>query len=164
MLRIGQGYDLHRCVSGRELWLGGVHLPSPWGLQGHSDADALLHAITDAVLGALALGDIGQWFPDTDERWRGASSALLLRQVLDDPRVSCWQLINLDCTVITEKPKLAPHIPAMREAIAALFRCQPERISVKAKTNEQQDAIGLGAALAAQAIVLLCDMADFPED
>jgi 2-C-methyl-D-erythritol 2,4-cyclodiphosphate synthase len=164
MLRIGQGYDLHRCVAGRELWLGGVHLPSLWGLQGHSDADALLHAITDAVLGALALGDIGRWFPDNDEKWRGANSAALLRRVLDDPRVSGWRLVNLDCTVITEKPKLAPHIPTMREAIAGIFQCSSERISIKAKTNEQQDAIGQGAALAAQAIVLLRRAVDYPED
>lgn len=164
MIRIGQGYDIHRCVAGRDLWLGGVQIPSPWGLQGHSDADALLHAITDAILGALALGDIGQWFPDSSEQWRGAKSTAILKVVLDDPRVSRWQLVNLDCTVITEKPKLAPHIIAMRKAIACLFRCPPERISIKAKTNEGQDAIGLGAALAAQAVVLLSDAAEYPED
>jgi 2-C-methyl-D-erythritol 2,4-cyclodiphosphate synthase len=155
MLRIGQGYDLHPCVAGRELWLGGLRLPSPWGLQGHSDADALLHAIIDALLGALALGDIGQWFPDHDERWRGASSAALLRAVLADPRVSSWRLVNLDCTVIAEQPKLAPHILPMRASVAELFQCPIDRISIKAKTNEKQDAIGRGDALAALAVILL---------
>ena len=99
-LRIGQGYDIHRLAEGRELWLGGLHIPSPVGLVGHSDADALLHSIIDAVLGALALGDIGGWFPDTDETWRGADSKQLLLRVLKDERVAAWRLVNLDCTII----------------------------------------------------------------
>ena len=155
IFRIGQGFDLHRCVAGRPLVLGGVTIPCPWGLDGHSDADALLHAITDAVLGALALGDIGTWFPDTDPRWLGADSAQLLRQVLTDPRLHDWHLVNLDCTVVTEKPKLAPfHLP-IRQSIAKIFSCPIEKISCKAKTNERQDAIGQGLALAAHAIVLM---------
>lgn len=155
IFRIGQGFDLHRCVAGRPLVLGGVTIPCPWGLDGHSDADALLHAITDAVLGALALGDIGTWFPDTDPRWQGADSAQLLRQVLTDPRLHDWHLVNLDCTVVTEKPKLAPfHLP-IRQSIAKIFTCPIEKISCKAKTNERQDAVGQGLALAAHAIVLM---------
>ncbi|MBR6076486.1 MAG: 2-C-methyl-D-erythritol 2,4-cyclodiphosphate synthase, partial [Victivallales bacterium] len=98
-LRIGQGYDIHRLAEGRELWLGGIRIASPVGLVGHSDADALLHAVIDAVLGALALGDIGGWFPDTDETWRGADSKMLLRRVLEDERVAPWRLVNLDCTI-----------------------------------------------------------------
>ncbi|MDD4098641.1 MAG: 2-C-methyl-D-erythritol 2,4-cyclodiphosphate synthase [Lentisphaeria bacterium] len=155
IFRIGQGYDLHRCVAGRPLVLGGVTIPCAWGLDGHSDADALLHAITDAVLGALALDDIGAWFPDHDPHWKNADSATLLRQVLNDPRLHGWRLGNLDCTVITEKPKLAPFRQPIRQSIAAIFSCTTEKISFKAKTNEHQDAIGQGLALAAQAVVLM---------
>lgn len=154
-LRIGQGYDIHRLVEGRELWLGGVHIPSSIGLLGHSDADALLHAVIDAVLGALALGDIGGWFPDTEEAWRGADSRELLRKVLEDKRVASWQLVNLDCTVIAERPKLVPYKEAIRASLAELFGCEIERISVKAKTHEKLDSLGAGAALSAIAVVLL---------
>ena len=154
-LRIGQGYDIHRLAEGRELWLGGVHIPSPVGLVGHSDADALLHAVIDAVLGALALGDIGGWFPDTDETWRGADSKLLLRRVLEDERVAAWRLVNLDCTVIAERPKLMVHKEAIRASLAALFGCGVECVSVKAKTHERLDSLGAGEALSAIAVVLL---------
>ena len=154
-LRIGQGYDIHRLAEGRELWLGGVRIPSPIGLLGHSDADALLHAVIDAVLGALALGDIGGWFPDTDETWRGADSKLLLQHVLMDERVAAWQLVNLDCTIIAERPKLMAHKEAIRASLAALFGCDVERISVKAKTHEKLDSLGAGEALSAIAVVLL---------
>lgn len=154
-LRIGQGYDIHRLVEGRELWLGGVHIPSSIGLLGHSDADALLHSVIDAVLGALALGDIGGWFPDTDEKWRGADSRELLKKVLDDHRVVPWRLVNLDCTVIAERPKLVSYKEAIRASLAGMFGCGLERISVKAKTHEKLDSLGAGEALSAIAIVLL---------
>ena len=155
MLRIGLGSDLHCREEGRPLVLGGVHLPCEWGLKGHSDADALLHAVIDAILGALALGDIGGWFPDTDPRWKGADSRQLLKTVLDDPRVKEWQIVNVDSIITTEKPKLAPHIMDIRRSLAACLEIPPEQVSVKAKTNEKQDAIGAGLALAVQAIVLL---------
>ena len=156
-LRIGQGYDLHRLAPARRLLLGGVEIPTPngVGLLGHSDADALLHAVIDAVLGALALGDIGQWFPDTDSRFSGADSRELLKTVLTEPRVAAWQLENLDCTVIAQAPRLAPHIPRIRASLAELFGVSAERISVKAKTNEGLDAVGRGEAIAAHAVVLL---------
>ncbi len=154
-LRIGQGYDIHRLAEGRELWLGGLHIPSPVGLVGHSDADALLHAIIDAVLGALALGDIGGWFPDTDETWRGADSKQLLLRVLKDERVAAWRLVNLDCTIIAERPKLMAHKEAIRASLAALFECDVACVSVKAKTHEKLDSLGAGEALSAIAVVLL---------
>ena len=154
-LRIGQGYDIHRLAEGRELWLGGLHIPSPVGLVGHSDADALLHAVIDAVLGALALGDIGGWFPDTDETWRGADSKQLLLRVLKDERVAAWRLVNLDCTIIAERPKLMAHKEAIRASLAALFECDVACVSVKAKTHEKLDSLGAGEALSAIAVVLL---------
>ena len=116
MLRIGQGYDIHRLVEGRPLLLGGYRIPdATLGLLGHSDADALVHAVIDAILGALALGDSGRWFPDTDPQWRGAAGETLLRRVLADERVRPWRLVNLDSTVITQTPRLAPHIDAIRD-------------------------------------------------
>lgn len=156
-LRIGQGDDLHRLVPGRRLLLGGVEIPTAdgVGLLGHSDADALLHAITDAVLGALALGDIGQWFPDTSPEFAGADSRELLRRVLRDDCLADWQLVNLDCTVIAQRPKLMPHIPLIRKSIADIFEVSIEQISVKAKTNEGLDAVGRGEAIAAHAVVLM---------
>lgn len=154
-LRIGQGYDIHRLAEGRELWLGGIRIESPIGLVGHSDADALLHAIIDAVLGALALGDIGGWFPDTDETWRGADSKMLLRRVLEDERVAAWRLVNLDCTIIAERPKLMAHKEAIRASLAGLFGCDVTCVSVKAKTHEKLDSLGAGEALSAIAVVLL---------
>ena len=154
-LRIGQGYDIHRLTEGRELWLGGIRIASPVGLVGHSDADALLHAVIDAVLGALALGDIGGWFPDTDETWRGADSKMLLRRVLEDERVASWRLVNLDCTIIAERPKLMAHKEAIRSSLAALLGCDVSCVSVKAKTHEKLDSLGAGEALSAIAVVLL---------
>ncbi|NLZ64241.1 MAG: 2-C-methyl-D-erythritol 2,4-cyclodiphosphate synthase [Lentisphaerae bacterium] len=154
--RLGQGYDLHRISAGRRLFLGGREIPTPgWGLLGHSDADVLLHAIIDSLLGALALGDIGQWFPDTDQRWLNADSKELLQTVLTDTRVKSWQLQNLDSTIIAQAPKLSPHILSIRQSLAELFACELERISVKAKSNEQLDAVGRQEAIAAQAVVLL---------
>ena len=135
--------------------LGGVTVPWDKGLAGHSDADVLLHALIDAVLGALAVGDIGQWFPDTDDSYRGISSVLLVRQVLADPRLKPWRLGNIDATILAERPRLAPHIPAMRAGIAALFGVEDDRVSVKATTVEGTDAIGAGDAIAAHVVVLL---------
>lgn len=155
MIRIGHGYDLHRIVPGRRLILGGVPIPWDRGLLGHSDADVLLHAVTDAVLGALALGDIGRWFPDTDPRWRGADSTALLRHVLADPRVRPWRLANLDATIQAEQPKLAPHMDAIRQSLASLFGVEPATVSVKAKTMEGTGPIGVGEAMAAHAVLLL---------
>ena len=153
--RIGQGFDLHRIMAGRRLVIGGVEIPSEFGLDGHSDADVLLHAITDAFLGALALGDIGSWFPDTDDAYKDADSALLLKKVLADDAFKGWSLENLDCTIFAERPKIGPHRDAIRESIAKIIGCDASKISVKAKTNEKQDAIGEGRAIAAAAIVLI---------
>lgn len=155
MLRIGYGFDIHGVVPGRALVLGGVSIPWDRGLDGHSDADALLHAITDAVLGALALGDIGQWFPNTDPRYRGISSVILLQAVLADPRLAGWRVVNVDSTVLAERPRLAPHVPAMRQAIATAMGMAVEAVSVKATTCEGHDAVGQGAAIAAHAVLLL---------
>ena len=153
--RIGQGYDIHRTCEGRPLMLGGVDIPAPFGLDGHSDADVLLHAVTDAFLGALALGDIGSWFPDTDPAYKGADSALLLKRVLESPEVRRYRLVNLDCTVFAERPKIGPWREAIRESLAAIIGCGVGQISVKAKTNERQDAVGAGLAIAAAATLLL---------
>jgi len=154
MLRIGQGYDLHRVTPGRPLRLGGITIPAPFGLDGHSDADVLLHAVIDAMLGSMALGDIGGWFPDTDPQWLGVDSRVLLQTVLDDPRMAAWHLVNLDCTIIAEHPKLAPWRSPIQQSLAAQFGVPPECISIKAKTNEGVDAVGSGEAIAAWAVLL----------
>lgn len=153
--RIGEGWDIHRLVSGRPLVIGGVSIPFERGLLGHSDADVLLHAITDAVLGAAALGDIGQHFPDTDARFRGADSAVLLGEATALVRAAGWRIGNVDSTVIAQAPKLMPWIPAMRVAIAAALGIAPEQVNVKAKTAEQLGPVGQGEAMEARAIVLL---------
>jgi 2-C-methyl-D-erythritol 2,4-cyclodiphosphate synthase len=155
MLRIGYGFDIHGVVTDRALVLGGVSIPWDHGLEGHSDADALLHAITDAVLGALALGDIGQWFPNTDSRYCGISSLILLRTVLTDPRLGGWRVVNVDSTVLAERPRLAPYVPAMRQAIASAMGIAVDAVSVKATTCEGHDAVGQGLAIAAHAVLLL---------
>ncbi len=155
-LRIGQGFDIHRLIAGRRLVLGGYELPNqPLGLLGHSDADVLLHALIDALLGALALGDIGQWFSDQDEQWRDANSAMLLKKVLAAAELQDWKLINLDSTLIAQIPPLAAHIPMIRKTLAELLHCDLECVSVKAKTNEKQDAVGRGEAIVAQVVILL---------
>lgn len=153
--RVGQGFDLHRTVEGRALIIGGVHIPSQFGLLGHSDADVLLHAIIDALLGALAAGDIGTWFPDTDPAYKNADSAELLRKVLASEVFQGWRIVNLDCTIFAEKPKFAPWREQIRASIANILECPIENISVKAKTNEKLDAVGEGLAISASAIVLL---------
>ena len=155
MVRVGQGYDVHRLVTGRPLILGGVAIPGERGLAGHSDADVLLHAVTDALLGAVAAGDIGQWFPPTQDRWKGADSGELLKTVWQSPQLRDWELVNLDTTVIAEVPKLAPHIPAMRASVAELFDTTRDVISIKATTTEGLGTIGRKEGIAAWATVLL---------
>jgi len=155
MIRIGHGFDVHRTVAGRPLILGGVEIPCAFGLAGHSDADVLLHAVIDAVLGALALGDIGQWFPDTDEQYRDANSAQLLETVLNSSEAQGWRLLNLDATVLAERPRLAPHIEAIRASIAGLFSVAQDQVSVKATTVEGIGGIGRGEGIACHAVALL---------
>jgi 2-C-methyl-D-erythritol 2,4-cyclodiphosphate synthase len=153
--RVGFGVDIHRLVEGRKLILGGVSLPSPRGLDGHSDADVLLHAISDALLGAANLGDIGTHFPDTDPRFKDASSLLLLEQVgtlLDEHG---YQVVNIDSTVLIEQPKIAPHTDAMRLAISRALGIQPDQVSIKATTNEGLGEIGRGEGAAAYAVALI---------
>ena len=154
-LRIGEGWDTHALVPGRKLVLGGVEIPHDRGLLGHSDADALLHAITDAVLGAAGLGDIGRHFPDTDERYRGADSILLLTEAALRARQAGWQIANVDSTVIAQAPKLAPHIEAMRTRIAQALDLPATHVNVKAKTAEKLGPVGMGQSIEARAVVLL---------
>ena len=154
-LRVGEGWDTHALVPGRRLVLGGVEIPSARGLLGHSDADALLHAITDALIGAAGLGDIGQHFPDTDERFRGADSLALLQEAAARVRAAGWRIANVDSTVVAQAPKLAPHIPAMRERIAQALGLAPGEVNVKAKTAEKLGPVGMGQAIEARAVVLL---------
>lgn len=153
--RIGQGYDVHALVPGRKLILGGVEIPHAAGLLGHSDADALLHAITDAILGAAALGDIGRMFPDTDERWRGADSRMLLREAMAAVRAAGWRVGNVDATVVAQAPKIAPHVGAMAANIAADLGVAPDCVNVKGKTHERLGFEGRQEGIAAQAAVLL---------
>jgi 2-C-methyl-D-erythritol 2,4-cyclodiphosphate synthase len=154
-IRIGNGYDLHRLVSDRKLILGGVEIPYEKGLLGHSDADVLTHAIMDAMLGALALGDIGHYFPPTDPKWAGADSIMLLQQVQELIGAQGWRVNNLDSMVIAEAPKLKPHIKAMRDRLAQAMNLPIDCVSVKATTNEGMDAIGQKEAIAVHAVVLL---------
>jgi 2-C-methyl-D-erythritol 2,4-cyclodiphosphate synthase len=154
-IRIGQGYDVHRLTEGRRLILGGVEIPWEKGLLGHSDADVLLHALMDAMLGAAALGDIGAIFPDTDIRYEGADSMELLRQVKALLDEKGWRVGNMDATIIAQKPKLSPFIPAMRKNIAELLRIDLSAVSVKATTEEHLGFTGRGEGISAQAVVLL---------
>jgi len=155
-MRIGQGWDVHALVPGRRLVIGGVHIPYHLGLLGHSDADVLLHAMIDAMLGAAGLGDIGTHFPDTDVRWKNADSLVLLAACAALLKEKGWRIQNLDSTVIAQAPKLAPHIPAMREQIAAALALTVTQINIKAKTAEKLGPVGQGQSIEAQAIVLLC--------
>jgi 2-C-methyl-D-erythritol 2,4-cyclodiphosphate synthase len=155
MIRAGIGYDLHRLAEGRKLILGGVELPFPKGPVGHSDGDALVHALCDALLGAAGLGDIGTHFPDTDPKWKDAPSLRFLERIRDLLAEHGYHIVHIDAIVITEKPKLGPHFPAMREALGKSLGIAPSMINLKAKTNESVDAIGRGEALAAQAIATL---------
>ncbi len=152
---VGIGYDYHRLVAGRKLILGGVEIPFAKGLAGHSDGDALTHALCDAILGAAGLGDIGQHFPDTDPKWKDASSLELLRRVTELIREKGLRVVQADTVIVAEQPKLAPHFEQMRERLASSLDIKPAQVNVKAKTTEGQEAIGRGEAMAAQAVVLL---------
>ena len=154
-MRIGYGYDSHRFEEGRRLVLGGVEFPGETGLKGHSDADVLVHAIIDALLGAAALGDIGSRFPDDDPAWKDADSARLLESIIRDVRGAGWTVSNIDATVICERPKLRPCIELIRERLASVMGVGKGRISVKGKTNEKMDDVGAGIGIEAHAVVLL---------
>ena len=155
LLRIGHGFDVHAFAEQRRLMLGGCDIPHTRGLAGHSDADVLLHALTDALLGALAWGDIGQWFPDTDASFKDIDSALLLARVWEKATAEGWQLNNCDCVIMAQEPKLAPHIVKMRERVAALLEVDPVQIGIKATTTERLGFVGRSEGIAASAVVLL---------
>ena len=154
-LRVGQGFDVHALVPDRKLILGGVTIPYHLGLLGHSDADALLHAITDALLGAAGLGDIGRHFPDTDARWKDADSRALLRAALATVRAAGWRVNNVDATVIAQAPRIAPHVSAMRANISSDLGIDIDRANIKGKTTERLGFTGRGEGIAAEAVVLL---------
>ncbi len=153
--RIGQGFDVHALVAGRPLIIGGVHIPFERGLLGHSDADVLLHALTDALLGGAGMGDIGRLFPDTDPAHAGADSRVLLREAWRQVSGAGWQVVNVDATVICRAPKILPHVPAMVANIAADLGAPPEAINIKGKTTEKLGFTGRGEGIAAQVVVLL---------
>lgn len=152
MIRTGIGYDSHRLVEGRPLVLGGVEIPHEHGLFGHSDADVLAHALCDALLGAVADGDIGQHFPDNDPQWKGADSMMLLGRVVERLSRTGWRVVNTDATLVAEAPRLLPHIPAMRARLAEVLGVDTSRVSIKAKTNEGMDAVGRREGISAMAV------------
>ncbi len=154
-IRVGQGFDVHALVEGRPLIIGGVNVPFARGLQGHSDADVLLHAITDALLGAAGLGDIGRHFPDTEAKWKGADSRMLLRESMAMVAAKGWRVGNVDCTIIAEAPKVSPHAATMCANIAADLGIAPDSVNVKGKTTEKLGFTGRAEGIAAQAVVLL---------
>ena len=154
-IRIGNGYDIHRLAEGRALILGGVEIPHHLGLLGHSDADALTHAIMDAMLGALSLGDIGHYFPPNDPKWQGADSLMLLQQVHQIISSQGWHISNIDSTVVAEKPKLKPYLKPMRDRLSQTLQIDSSQVSVKATTNEKLDSVGAEEGICAYAVVLL---------
>jgi 2-C-methyl-D-erythritol 2,4-cyclodiphosphate synthase len=154
-IRIGNGYDIHQLVPDRALILGGVKLDHELGLLGHSDADVLTHAIMDAMLGALSLGDIGHYFPPTDPQWKGADSLKLLAQVNALIRDRGWSIVNIDSVIIAERPKIKPHIDKMKQRLAEVLKLEVDQVGIKATTNEKLDAVGQEAGIAAHAVVLL---------
>ncbi|WP_404422028.1 2-C-methyl-D-erythritol 2,4-cyclodiphosphate synthase [Nibricoccus sp. IMCC34717] len=158
-LRIGHGYDIHRTTAGRALVLGGVRFECDFGLDGHSDADCLTHAICDALLGAAALPDIGHFFPNTDARWKGVDSQVLLREVVAALRERGWRPVNIDSSLIAERPKIAPRLTEMKAALAASLGLPVDCVGVKATTNEGADDIGRGLAIAAHAVALITRVA-----
>jgi 2-C-methyl-D-erythritol 2,4-cyclodiphosphate synthase len=153
--RIGEGWDVHALVPGRRLILGGVEIAHTTGLLGHSDADVLLHAITDAVLGAAGLGDIGRHFPDTDAQFKGADSSMLLAEAMRRVRERGWELVNVDSTIVAQAPKLAPHMPAINASVAQALGVLPDQVNVKAKTAERLGPVGQGLAMEARAAALI---------
>lgn len=154
-MRIGQSTDIHQLAEGRKLILGGVEIPHEKGLVGHSDADALTHAAAESILGALALGDLGHWFPDTDPKWKGVDSLLILAQVVQMMKERGYRIGNIDCLVMIERPKMAPHIPVMRENFARVLECDLDRVSIKATRGEKMGFVGREEGVQAQAVVLL---------
>ncbi len=154
-MRIGHGYDTHRLVEDRPLILGGVRIPYEKGLEGHSDADAVIHALCDAILGALCLGDIGKHFPDTDPKFKNVDSRILLKQVVDLMKQKKYQLSNADITILAQAPKMAGHIPAMREILASDLNCSIEDINVKATTSEGMGFVGRGEGISVHSVILL---------
>ncbi len=154
-LRIGEGWDVHALVPGRKLILGGVEIAHTAGLLGHSDADVLLHAITDAVLGAAGLGDIGRHFPDTDPQFKGADSSVLLTEAMRRVRAQGWELVNIDSTIVAQAPKLAPHMAAIEAGVARALGAQIDQVNVKAKTAEKLGPVGQGQSMEARAVALL---------
>jgi 2-C-methyl-D-erythritol 2,4-cyclodiphosphate synthase len=153
--KIGEGWDVHALVPGRKLILGGVEIAHTTGLLGHSDADVLLHAITDAVLGAAGLGDIGRHFPDTDAQFKGADSSVLLAEAMRRVREKGWELVNVDSTIVAQTPKLAPHMAAINASVAKALGVRPDQVNVKAKTAEKLGPVGMGQSMEARAVVLL---------
>ena len=153
--RIGEGWDVHALVPGRKLVLGGVEIFHTTGLLGHSDADVLLHAITDAVLGAAGLGDIGRHFPDTDAQFKGADSKVLLAEAMRRVRAAGYELVNVDSTIVAQAPKLAPHMQAINASVAQALGVQPDQVNVKAKTAEKLGPVGMGQSMEARAVALL---------
>lgn len=154
-IRIGNGYDIHQLVANRPLILGGVNIPHQLGLLGHSDADVLTHAIMDALLGALGMGDIGHYFPPSDPKWKGADSLVLLEQVMEIIQSEGWQIGNIDSTVVAEQPKLKPHLNSMRSKLAETLAIEIDQISIKATTNEKLGPVGREEGICAYAVVLL---------
>ena len=154
-IRIGNGYDIHRLIQDRPLILGGIEIPHSLGLLGHSDADVLTHAIMDAMLGALSLGDIGHYFPPSDPQWKGANSLVLLEQVHKLISDQGWSISNLDSTIVAEKPKLKPHLKAMRDRLGEILNLSSDRVSIKATTNEKLGPVGQEEGICAYAVVLL---------
>lgn len=155
IMRVGFGYDVHQLVEGRKLFLGGVEIPHTMGLLGHSDADVLIHAVCDALLGAANLGDIGHLFPDTDDAYKGIDSKILLSKVMDALAEAGYRLGNIDCTLCAQQPKIAPHIPAMRKAMAEAMRCDENAISIKATTTEHLGFVGKEEGMSAYAVALI---------
>ena len=154
-IRIGNGYDIHQLVAERPLILGGVEIPHSLGLLGHSDADVLTHAVMDALLGALSLGDIGHYFPPSDPKWAGANSIMLLEQVLEIVQSQGWQIANIDSTIVAEQPKLKPHLKVMRSTLARAMKTDIDRVSIKATTNEKLGPVGRQEGICAYAVALL---------
>ena len=154
-IRVGIGYDVHKLVENRKLFLCGIEFDHPLGLLGHSDADVALHAISDAILGAVGAGDIGQWFPDTDNTFKDADSKELLRTVMQSDALKGWQVGNLDVVIIAQQPKILPMVPAMRKCLSELLNCSVDRISIKGKTTEKLGFTGRGEGIAAHAAVLM---------
>lgn len=155
MFRVGLGYDIHELTTGRDLIIGGVKITHEKGLLGHSDADVLIHAIIDAMLGALALADIGTLFPDTDKKYKNIDSTILLKKVYEKIAEKGWRIVNIDSNIIAQEPKMMPYIPKMKEILCQILEIEPDELSIKAKTNEKMDAVGQNLAIEAHAVIML---------